>query len=77
LGLSCERRERIGSAVQPDIDDKRIAGAVTLAIRRGHVAWFKSLGRMDREAGKAMQPEAMFRLCAMTNPSPAYQAIID
>ena len=29
LGLSSERLERIGTAVQHDIDNKRIAGAVT------------------------------------------------
>jgi CubicO group peptidase (beta-lactamase class C family) len=68
LGLSSERLERIGTAVQHDIDDQRIAGAVTLVIRHGHVAWFKSLGMMDREAGKAMQPDAMFRICSMTKP---------
>ena len=37
LGLSSERLERIGAAVQHEIDDKRIAGAVTLVIRHGHV----------------------------------------
>lgn len=68
LGLSSERLERIGTAVQHDIDNKRIAGAVTLVIRHGHVAWFKSQGMMDREAGKAMQPDAMFRICSMTKP---------
>ena len=66
LGLSSERLERIGTAVQHDIDDKRIAGAVTMVVRHGHVAWFKSQGMMDREAGKAMQPDAMFRICSMT-----------
>lgn len=68
LGLSSERLERIGTAVQHDIDNKRIAGAVTMVIRHGHVAWFKSQGMMDREAGKAMQPDAMFRICSMTKP---------
>lgn len=68
LGLSSERLERIGTAVQHGIDDKRIAGAVTLVIRHGHVAWFKSQGMMDREAGKAMKPDAMFRICSMTKP---------
>ena len=42
LGLSSERLERIGTVVQHDIDDRRIAGAVTLVIRHGHIAWFKS-----------------------------------
>ena len=68
LGLSSERLERIGTVVQRDIDDKRIAGAVTLVIRHGHVAWFKSQGMMDREAGKPMRPDAMFRICSMTKP---------
>ena len=68
VGLSSERLERIGTAVQHDIDDKRIAGAVTLVMRRGHVAWFKAQGTMDREANKAMRPDAMFRICSMSKP---------
>src|ERR1041385_5612823 len=66
VGLSSDRLERIGSVVQRDIDDKRIAGAVTLVVRHGKVAWFKSQGMMDREAGKAMPTDAMFRICSMT-----------
>src|SRR5580765_150285 len=68
VGLSSERLERIGAAVQHEIDDKRIAGAVTMVVRHGSVAWFKSQGMMDREAGKAMQSDAMFRICSMTKP---------
>lgn len=68
VGLSSERLERIGATVQRSIDDKRIAGAVTLVVRHGKVAWFKSQGMMDREAGKAMRPDAMFRICSMTKP---------
>jgi CubicO group peptidase (beta-lactamase class C family) len=68
LGLSSERLERIGTAVQRSMDEKRIAGAVTLVVRHGHVAWFKSQGMMDREAGKAMQNDAIFRICSMTKP---------
>jgi len=68
VGLSSERLERIGTAVQHDIDDKRIAGAVTLVMRRGHVAWFRAQGSMDRETNKAMRPDAMFRICSMSKP---------
>jgi len=68
VGLSSDRLERIGTAVQRSIDDKRIAGAVTLVVRRAHVAWFKAQGMMDREAGKPMRPDAMFRICSMTKP---------
>jgi len=68
VGLSSERLDRIGIAVQRSIDDKQIAGAVTLVVRHGRVAWFKAQGMMDREAGKAMRPDAMFRICSMTKP---------
>jgi CubicO group peptidase (beta-lactamase class C family) len=68
VGLSSERLERISSAVERSIDDKRIAGAVTLVARRGHVAWFKAQGMADREAGKPMRPDSMFRICSMTKP---------
>ncbi len=68
VGLSSERLERISSAVQRSIDDKRIAGAVTLVARRGHVAWFKAQGMADREAGKPMRTDSMFRICSMTKP---------
>ena len=68
VGLSSERLERIGSEVQRDIADKRIAGAVTLVARRGRVAWFKAQGMADREAGKPMAPDSLFRICSMTKP---------
>ena len=68
VGLSSERLERIASTVQRSIDDKRIAGAVTLVARRGHVAWFKAQGMADREAGKPMRADTMFRICSMTKP---------
>ena len=66
VGLSSERLARIDAAVQRSIDDKRIAGAVTLVVRHGKVAWFKAQGMADREAAKSMPPDAMFRICSMT-----------
>ena len=68
VGLSSERLQRIDAEVQRTMDDKRIAGAVTLVVRHGKVAWFKSQGMMDREAAKPMQPDALFRICSMTKP---------
>src|SRR5208282_4248310 len=68
VGLSAERLERISKTVQRSIDDKRIAGAVTLVLRHGQVAWFKAQGMADRESGKAMRLDTMFRICSMTKP---------
>jgi CubicO group peptidase (beta-lactamase class C family) len=66
--LASERLERIGKTVQRDIGDKRIAGAVTLVIRHGQVAWFRVQGMSDREAGKPMRTDSIFRICSMTKP---------
>lgn len=68
VGLSSERLERISAAVQHDTDGKRIAGAVTLVVRHGKVAWFKAQGMQDREAAKAMPTDAIFRICSMSKP---------
>lgn len=66
VGLSSERLERITKIVQKDIDDKRIAGGVTLVMRHGEVAYFKAQGLQDREAGKPMRPDSIFRICSMS-----------
>jgi CubicO group peptidase (beta-lactamase class C family) len=68
VGLSSQRLERIGAIVQRDIDENHLSGAVTLVARKGCVAWFKAQGMMDKESGKAMKPDAIFRICSMTKP---------
>ena len=76
VGLSSERLDRIATVVQHDIDDKRLAGAVTLVVRHGHVAWYKAQGMMDREAAKPMQADALFRICSMSKPITSVAAMM-
>ncbi len=68
VGLSPERLDRIGSTIQRGLEEKRLAGAVTLVIRRGGVALLNAQGMSDREAGKPMKTDAIFRICSMTKP---------
>jgi CubicO group peptidase (beta-lactamase class C family) len=68
LGISPDRLARIGTAVDAGIADKRIAGMVTLVIRHGQVCWFDARGNADREAGKPMRTDTIFRICSMTKP---------
>jgi CubicO group peptidase (beta-lactamase class C family) len=68
VGLSPERLARIGSAIERSIDDKRIAGAVSLVARRGKIAYLKAFGMAEREARKPMQTDNIFRICSMTKP---------
>ena len=68
VGLSSERLQRIATAVEQSIKNQQIAGAVTMVVRHGKVAWLKPQGSLDREAGKAMPADAIFRICSMTKP---------
>ena len=76
VGLSSERLERIGKTIQKDIDDKRIAGAVSLVIRHSQVAYFRAQGMNDREAGKPMRTDSIFHICSMTKPITSVAAMI-
>ena len=68
VGFSGDRLSLIATAVQREIDDRRIAGMVTMVVRHGRVAWLRAQGMADREQGKAMQKDAIFRICSMSKP---------
>lgn len=68
VGLSSSRLERMATAVQRSIDAGRIAGAVTLVVRRGQTAWLRAQGMADRESGTPMRTDNLFRICSMTKP---------
>ena len=67
--LSPERLERITTHLNKNyIEPGKIAGCQTLVARHGHVAYFQSLGRMDRERGTPMADDTIFRIYSMTKP---------
>ena len=68
VGLSTERLARIHDTIERHIDAQDISGAVTLVARNGQIAWFHAQGRMDREANKPMQKDAIFRIFSMSKP---------
>ena len=68
-GLSTARLERITEHLERNyIGPGKIAGCQVAVARHGHLAYFRSLGHMDREAGKAMTDDAIFRIYSMTKP---------
>jgi CubicO group peptidase (beta-lactamase class C family) len=68
VGMSSERLQRIHASIQRHIDARDISGAVTVVARRGKIAHFEAHGQMDREAGKPMAKDAIFRLASMSKP---------
>ena len=68
-GLSTARLERITEHLERNyITPGKIAGCQVAVARHGHLAYSRSLGLMDRERGKAMSDDAIFRIYSMTKP---------
>ena len=68
VGLSVERLACISATAQRFIDDKQLAGAVTVVARRGKVAHLEAHGMKDIETSKPMQKDTIFRIYSMTKP---------
>jgi CubicO group peptidase (beta-lactamase class C family) len=59
---------RIDAAVNSALNDKRVVGAVIAVMQDGQLAHIKAYGLADREAGRAMKDDAVFRLASITKP---------
>ena len=69
LGLSSERLARIDAHLKSRyVDPGKIAGALTLVARRGEIAHLSPVGLMDRERGKPISEDTIFRIYSMTKP---------
>jgi CubicO group peptidase (beta-lactamase class C family) len=67
-GFSPERLQRLHSLLQKKVDDKQLAGIVTLLARHGKVVDFQTYGKKDLASGAPMDKDAIFRIYSMTKP---------
>jgi CubicO group peptidase (beta-lactamase class C family) len=79
LGFSVVRLARIDSALQRAVDRGEIAGAVALVTRDGQTVYERAVGWADREAGRRMSPDAIFRIASQTKAltSVAIMALVE
>ncbi len=68
LGFSSERLARLAPAMQRYVDDKKLAGIVTLIARRGQLAHFEKFGWADMENNRPIELDTIFRIYSMTKP---------
>lgn len=61
-----ERITRLQAAVQREIDQGRLAGAVTYLARHGQPVFFQAQGLARVEEKEAMRPDTLFRLASMS-----------
>ncbi len=78
-GLHAETPCPITSTLQPFVDDKVLAGAVTLVADKDRVLDVGTVGWADIAAKKPMTKEAMFWIASMSKPitATAFMMLVD
>jgi CubicO group peptidase (beta-lactamase class C family) len=59
---------RLDGVIDRAIAQHRLVGAVVLVAREGRVVYARAAGAADREAGRPMREDALFRLASLTKP---------
>jgi len=68
LGFSSERLGRLHEAMRRPVDEKSLAGVVTLLMRHGRLVEQRSYGVKDMESGAPMTNDTIFRIYSMSKP---------
>ena len=76
VGMSAQRLVRITDMVQGYIDRGELAGATTMVIRHGQVAYFAPQGMADIGAGRPMSEDAIVRIYSMSKPITVVAALM-
>jgi CubicO group peptidase (beta-lactamase class C family) len=68
VGVSKEKLGRIHEALQESIADGKLAGTVVLVARKGKLIYADAAGFQDKDEGKPMALDSIFRIYSMTKP---------
>jgi CubicO group peptidase (beta-lactamase class C family) len=68
VGFSAERLQPLHETLQAHVDNKQLAGIVTVLARHGKVVEYKTYGVQDFAGNKPMQKDTLFRIYSMTKP---------
>lgn len=75
-GLAEEPPSALARKLQPFVDSKTLAGAVTLVASKDHVLDLSTVGFADIGAKKPMQPDSVFWIASMSKPITAAALMI-
>lgn len=76
VGFSSQRLENLHKAMQKTIDDKELAGMVTLLARHGKIVDYRTYGVRDLASNSPMTKDTIFRDYSMTKPITAVAMMI-
>lgn len=73
--MTLSLQTRLDDVIDRALAEKRIVGAVVLVMRKGARAYERAAGFADREAGRAMALDTVFRFSSVTKPIVAASAL--
>jgi len=68
VGMSAPKLGRIAETFRKEIDQGKLPGAVFLVARKGKLVYSDAIGLQNKETGKPMPKDAIFRIYSMTKP---------
>src|SRR5271168_4300455 len=68
VGMSTERLHRLDAAMKRLVDEKQVAGLVTLVERHGKIVDFNAGGQRDVRKTDPLQKDSIFRIYSMSKP---------
>ena len=68
VGFSSDRLENLHKLIQDEIDQKQLAGAITILARHGKIIDYRVYGERDMESHTPMTKDTIFRDYSMTKP---------
>ena len=66
VGMSSDRLAVLSQTFQDYVEERKLPGASILVKRKGQVAYFETFGNSDREKGKPLGKDAIFRIASQT-----------
>ncbi|MBX2818533.1 MAG: beta-lactamase family protein [Rhodothermaceae bacterium] len=76
VGFSSDRLDRMHEIAKSYVDEKKIAGVLTMVARKGEVVHFETYGKRDLEKGLDMEHDTIFRIYSMTKPITSVAAMM-
>lgn len=67
---------RVDTVIDQALADQRLVGAVVLVAKDGELIYRRAAGSADREAGRAMNGDALFRLASVSKPIVSIAALV-
>ncbi|MBL0171264.1 MAG: beta-lactamase family protein [Gemmatimonadaceae bacterium] len=75
-GFSTSRLARVDSLLEQTVRENRVTGAVALVLRDDRVVYERAVGWADKEAGRRMTTDALFRIASQTKALTSVAALM-